>query len=120
MFVADEVYPLLTNIMRPFTRKSLTRERRIYNYRHSRARRIVECAFGMLAKKFRIFESAMLVGPDKATIITQACCLLHNMVREREGNSADIHQELLTQEEEVENNVTDEQNLTRGSNIYDF
>ncbi|KAJ4445118.1 hypothetical protein ANN_06919 [Periplaneta americana] len=52
VFVADQVYSLTTQIMRPFSRNALTNDRRIYNYRHSRAK-IVECAFGILTKKFR-------------------------------------------------------------------
>lgn len=55
--------------MKPFSRKSLTRERKIYNYKHSRATRIVECAFGVLTKKFRIFESVMPVAPEKLQLL---------------------------------------------------
>lgn len=95
VFVADEAYPLTTQLMRPFSRNALTNDRRIYNYRHSRARRIVECAFGILTKKFRVFESAILVSPEKATIITLACCVLHNMIRDKEGHLVDIHRFLL-------------------------
>lgn len=66
--------------MKPFARKQLTNSKRIYNYRQSRARRIVECAFGILTKRFNIFENKMLVNPEKATIITQAACVLHNLI----------------------------------------
>jgi len=55
VFVGDEAYPLLPNLMRPFPRRNLTNEKRIYNYRQSRARRIVECAFGILVKRFNVF-----------------------------------------------------------------
>jgi hypothetical protein len=54
-FIGDEAFPLSKHIMRPFPRMILTNERRIYNYRISRARKSVECAFGILVSKFRIF-----------------------------------------------------------------
>lgn len=100
VFVADEAYPISKNLMRPFPRKQLNNQKRIYNYRLSRARRIVECAFGMLTKKFRVLENVMLVSPEKATTITLACCILHNIVREKEGTLQDIHEELLQHEDE--------------------
>ncbi|XP_008180084.1 uncharacterized protein LOC103308465 [Acyrthosiphon pisum] len=65
-------YPLLPNLMRPFPRRQLTNEKRIYNYRLSRARRIVECAFGIMVKRFNVLENKMLVGPEKATKITHS------------------------------------------------
>lgn len=76
VFVADEAYPLKKNLMKPFARKQLTNSKRIYNYRQSRARRIVECAFGILTKRFNVFENKMLVNPEKATTITQAACVV--------------------------------------------
>lgn len=96
VFLGDEAYSLNRNFMKPFARASLTSDKRkIYNYRHSRARRIVECAFGMMSKKFRIFERPMLVHPDFATSITSACCVLHNMIRKKEGTLADVHDEMI-------------------------
>lgn len=91
VFVGDEAYPLLPNLMRPFPRIQLTNEKRIYNYRLSRARRIVECAFGIMVKRFNVLENMMLVGPEKATKITQAICVLHNLIITREVNLTEIH-----------------------------
>ena len=59
MIVGDEAFPLKTYLMRPFAARTLNDDRRIYNYRHSRARRSVECAFGILAKKKLKFSNAL-------------------------------------------------------------
>ncbi|GFO18302.1 hypothetical protein PoB_004480700 [Plakobranchus ocellatus] len=72
--------------MKPFAARNLNAKRRIYNYRHSRARRTVEYAFGILASKFEIFQRPMRVAPDKVIIITKATVGLHNFIRHGDGN----------------------------------
>ncbi|GFO27768.1 protein antagonist of like heterochromatin protein 1 [Plakobranchus ocellatus] len=89
VLLGDEAYPLLRNIMRPFSRRGLDNVRRIYNYRHSRARRAIECAFGVLAEKWSVLKTTLNMLSENAIKMVLACCVLHNFVRKGEGVSLD-------------------------------
>jgi hypothetical protein len=45
----------------------------------------VECAFGILSNKWRIFQRPFNISPDFAGDIVNGCIFLHNFVRERDG-----------------------------------
>lgn len=92
-FVGDEAFPLIKNIMRPYPRRTLTNPKRIFNYRLSRARKSVECAFGMLVSKFRIFETQIDCEPDKVVHIVKAACVLHNFIRKHDGRFLHVNNE---------------------------
>lgn len=85
VLLGDEAFGLNKNVMRPYPNKNLTAERRTYNYRHCRGRRVVECAFGVLSNKWRVLHSCILVDIDFASSIVQSCCVLHNFVKKRDG-----------------------------------
>lgn len=50
-FVGDEAFGLHEHLLRPYGGTHLSLEKRIFNYRLCRARRYVECAFGILSNK---------------------------------------------------------------------
>uniref|UniRef100_A0A1B6HZT2 DDE Tnp4 domain-containing protein n=1 Tax=Homalodisca liturata TaxID=320908 RepID=A0A1B6HZT2_9HEMI len=85
VFLADDAFSLSHRVLCPFIGKQLNDTKRTFNYPHCRARRYVECTFGILANKWEIFHRPLNVDVDLAIDIVKACCILHNYVRSRDG-----------------------------------
>ncbi|KAJ8349682.1 hypothetical protein SKAU_G00248120 [Synaphobranchus kaupii] len=83
--VADEAFPLKPYLQKPYARRGLTTEQRIFNYRLSRARRVVENAFGILVNRWRVFLTTINLQPAIVEELVLACCALHNYLREECG-----------------------------------
>ncbi|CAH1972426.1 unnamed protein product [Acanthoscelides obtectus] len=75
VFVGDEAFGLSTNVMRPFGGNNLSVDKKIFNYRLSRARRYIECTFGILTNKWRIFHRPLNVHTELAKSIVRTCCV---------------------------------------------
>lgn len=84
--VGDDAFALSHFLMKPFPMRNLTMEQRIFNYRISRARRVVENVFGILASRFRCMLSTFTLSPDKVSEMVVTCCVLHNILRDRQPN----------------------------------
>ena len=59
----------------------MAQDEHIFNYRLSRARRIVENAFGILANRFRCLFSSLAQDPEMVKTMVLACVCLHNLMR---------------------------------------
>ena len=113
MFVADDAFPLRTDLIKPFRQADLTTNKtRTLNYHVSRARRIVENAFGILASRFRIFHSKISINPKRIESVVMASCALHNYLM-KTSESSYCQQECF----DVEN--VDEGSITQGYDTTD-
>ncbi|XP_060868397.1 uncharacterized protein LOC132943422 [Metopolophium dirhodum] len=66
VIVGDEAFPLKSYLLRPYSKNYLgdNEPNKIFNYRLSRARRVVENAFGILAAHWRCFRGHLEVQPE--------------------------------------------------------
>lgn len=81
VIIGDEAFPLKPYFLRPYPEKHLdTDDKRIYNYRLSRARRVVENTFGILTQRFRIYNRRIQAKPEYVDFIILATCVLHNFI----------------------------------------
>ncbi|XP_071582100.1 uncharacterized protein, partial [Temnothorax nylanderi] len=88
VFVGDEAFPLKVYLMRPYSKpkRRLTMPQRIFNYRLSRARRVIENAFGILVSKWAILQGSITCKLETAESIVMAIICLHNFILESESD----------------------------------
>ena len=117
MILGDEAYTLLSYLMGPYPRKQLTKSRRLFNYRLSKGRRVVESAFGILAGKWRMLNKPVETSPDMADRIVKCISVLHNTVTDREGVDEASLLELQNQEHSFSTSLDEpERQVTRSNN----
>lgn len=81
VMAGDEAFALSSSMMKPYPRRNcLNLKERVFNYRLSRARRIVETSFGILSAVWRIFKSPLRTNLATSILIIQACVCLHNFI----------------------------------------
>ncbi|XP_057662254.1 uncharacterized protein LOC130897430 [Diorhabda carinulata] len=64
VIIGDNAFSLRTNFMKLYIKIGLSVAEKIFNYRLSRARRIVENAFCILEWRFRIFSRPIDLAPE--------------------------------------------------------
>uniref|UniRef100_A0A8C1RJU9 DDE Tnp4 domain-containing protein n=1 Tax=Cyprinus carpio TaxID=7962 RepID=A0A8C1RJU9_CYPCA len=69
VIVADEAFP-----------RHRILSRRIHNFRLSRARRVVENSFGILASKWEVYQRRIKLQPQNVDRVIKANCVLHNYI----------------------------------------
>lgn len=83
VILVNGAFSLSSSLMKPFSLKGLSSQQRVFNYRLSRGRRVVENAFGLLANRFRVLLNCIHLRSEKVQKIRLACCALHNFLRKK-------------------------------------
>ena len=75
VLLADDAFALSVHTMKPYS-VDLNRgsPQRVFNYRLSRARRVVENAFGILASVYRVFRKPLELKVESTVVDVVLCC----------------------------------------------
>lgn len=81
-FVGDEAYAMRPDFIQPFPQRAISDRQDIYNRLHCKARRYIECAFGIMTMQFGVFRSAIPnFKLEMIETMIVALCILHNILR---------------------------------------
>lgn len=109
VIIDDEAYPLKSYLMRPYPQSVLNPANEIFNKRLSRARKCVECAFGILCAKWRILNKAIETNCKHARLIIKTTCLLHNIILDKDGSNYNDYSDITS------NSVNETQRVPRNN-----
>ena len=82
--VGDEAFPLKQYLLRLYPGKNLTFERKVLNYRLSRARRIIENTFGIMSTRWRLLMRAICANEGNIIHFIRAICVLHDFLMKKD------------------------------------
>lgn len=85
--VGDEIFGLKTWLMKPYSGRRLPEEQNAFNYRLSRARRVIENAFGILRSRWRIYSRPIKGSVENIIRYVLATLCLHNYLSQTENAS---------------------------------
>ena len=115
--IADAANPLLPWVMKPFPDNgNLPPEKYHFNYRLSRARMVVENAFGRLKGSWCCLHKQNEVDIAKSTSVSATCCVLHNIC---EAFGENFDEEFIFEEDHPNINVAVNRNIRDAEHVRD-
>ena len=89
VFLGDDAFALKSYMMKPYSQQNLTTDKRIYNYRHSRGRRISENLFRILTNRWRFYLTTLALPPRSIENLVLVSLVLHNFLPK--GSSRNVY-----------------------------
>ncbi|XP_044141597.1 protein ALP1-like [Bufo gargarizans] len=84
VLVGDDAFQMCENLLKPYSSRGLNLTKRTYNYRLTRARRMVERTFGILVAKWRIFTKPIHMKVESVDEVVKCAVVLHNYLLKKE------------------------------------
>ncbi|XP_025161746.1 putative nuclease HARBI1 [Harpegnathos saltator] len=112
--LADSAYPLSNRMLTPYRDNGHLNQMQInYNRKHTYIRVIIERTFGILTGRFRKLKYIYMYATELIPLIVLACCILHNICIDFEGNPIDIDGIDLEEINNEANNIDLDGNIKR-------
>ncbi|XP_072142416.1 uncharacterized protein [Dermacentor andersoni] len=117
--VGDEAFPLKPFMMRPYPRRELQKfrndpaqrqeylKRATFNYRLSRARRLIEDAFGIMSSRWRILRRPFRASEETTQNIVKSCVVLLNFLLSSPQSRSAYSPPGFTDHEDWEGNIVE-------------
>lgn len=97
VIVADDAFALKSYLMKPYNFRGQDRTELIFNYRLSRARRIVESSFGIAAARFRVLRTTIELSEQNVILCVLAICAMHNWLMSIDSSFSEDIEPLLNE-----------------------
>ena len=85
IFLVDKVFAWMPSLVKPYSRRQITRKERIANSRISKRRRVVKNAFGILVSRFRVLLGTVDQRPKVLIDIVFTCVVFTQHAEDTPG-----------------------------------
>jgi hypothetical protein len=86
IIIGDHAFAIRNSLLKPYSKVNPTLKQKICNYRLSRARRVCENAFDILAQRFRVFGRPTELKVSTTVLVIRSACYFHSWLTMTSSN----------------------------------